>query len=391
MAAHCISYSMEPEMNAHDIGVVLVGGMPSHQDNYAAAFAAEGCRLLAVGAADRLSGSEADRHAELAHSLGLPLLRLDEALRMPGASVASIAVGMRHRAGVATTCAAAGLDLYLDKPLAGSTADARLIADAVAQAKVRAQVFSHVTAGWAQRARAAIGSGSLGRIVAVHADMLMAKGVSVSIAAAPRTESAAPTDFPEDIAKREMTDMGVYPVSLVAWLLGSGALTVNAATANHFFAEHLSRDVEDYGAMLLRFERGVTATITCGRTGWQSYHAPILSRVVVVGETGTLVFGTDQEQLLATAPGSELPQVDPADPMDMWFSTRKGVRLAPVTRRVSLDTEGPLDVAAFVEALTSGGEAGIGVREALHHCEILAAAYRSAAEQREVEVAAAGV
>lgn len=374
-------------MSAGDIGVVLAGGMRSHQENYAAAFAAEGCRLLAVGVAEGLGADEAGRHAELAQALGIPLLPLADALGLPDASVASVCVSMEHRAAVVTSCARAGLHLYLDKPLAGSVADAAAIAAAVAEAEVEAQVFSQVTAGWARRARETIRAGGLGRIVAVHADMLMAKGRPAAIPAAMRSEAAAPADFPDDIAKREMTDMGVYPVSLIAWLLGTRALAVNAVTANHFFAEHLGRNVEDYGAMLLDWEGGVSASITCGRTGWQSYHEPMLSRVLVVGEQNTLVFGSDQEKLvLATSRGMEPPHLNAADPMEMWLSTRSGARTSPALRNLSLDMEGPRDVAAFVAGLTKGSEMGIGVEQALHHCEILAAAYRSAAAQRQVPV-----
>jgi predicted dehydrogenase len=336
---------------ANEIGVVLAGGMRSHQENYASAFAAEGCRLLAVGLADGLSTGESVRHSELAQSLGLPLLPLVDALRLPGASVASVCVSLQHRTAVALDCARAGLHLYLDKPLAGSAADAAAISAAVEAAKVKAQVFSQVTAGWARRAREAILEGRLGRIVALHADTLMAKGVPAALPAVPRNEIAAPIDYPEDIAKREMTDMGIYPVSLVAWLLGTRALTVSAATANHFFAEHLSRDVEDYGAMLLAFEGG-------------------------------------QEQLvLTTSRGLKPPQVDAADPMSMWLSTRKAALPLPAVRYLSLDPEVQRDVATFVAGLTDGGEMGISVEQAAHHCEILAAAYRSAAEHRDVALA----
>jgi predicted dehydrogenase len=375
-------------MRASEIGVILVGGMRSHQENYAAAFAAEGCRLLAVGLAEGLGPEEAARHSDLARALELPLLPLKDALRLPEAVVASICVSVPHRAAVASACARAGLHLYLDKPLAGSAADAAAIAAAVSAARVRAQVFSHVTASWARRARDVVREGRLGRILSLHADMLMAKGVPAAIPATPRDEDAAPTDFPDDIAKREMTDMGSYPVSLVAWLLGSRALAVNAATANHFFAEHLSRDVEDYGAMLLEFEGGVAATITCGRTGWHSHGGAFLSRVVIVGEKDTMVFGTDQEQLrVITSHGVEPPQLGASDPMQMWLSTRSKGLPSPAVRDILLDPEGPRDAAAFVAALTSGGEPGIGIEQAVHHSEILAAAYRSAAERCEIRIA----
>lgn len=370
---------------ASDIGVVLVGGMRSHQENYAAAFAASGCRLLAVGLVE---GEDETRHAALARQFGIPMLPLDEAIRLKGATVASIAVRMPYRVAAATSCAGAGLHLYFDKPLAGSPADAATIAAAVGEAGVRAQVFSHVSAGWARDARDMLRGGRLGRILAVHADMLMAKGTpTASVPAHPRIETAAPMNFPDDIAKREMTDMGVYPVSFVAWLLGSRALTVNAVTANHFFAEHLSHDVEDYGAMLVAFQGGVSAAITCGRTGWDSMPGPFLARAILVGDKGSAVFGTEQAaQLRVMRPGPKPRDIHPDDPMGMWLSTQRSGLSLPVARGIDLQANRPNDVAAFVAALTSSAEQGIGAAAAVHHCEVLAAAYRSAAESRAIEV-----
>lgn len=369
-------------------GIVLVGGARSHQENHAAAFAAAGCRLLAVGVGEGLAPDEAARHAELAATLDLPLLPLHAALALPDARIASVAVSMPHRARLAATCAAAGLALYLDKPLAGSLADAVAIAAAVRSAGVRAQIASHVTSGWARAARDALRDGRLGRLVALHADMLMAKGVPAPLPARARAETAAPTDFPEDIAKHELTDMGVYPVSLAAWLLGRQAETVDAVTANHFFAEHLGRDVEDYAAMLVGFEGGVTASLTCGRTGWWSWKRPFLARVVLVGERDTLVFDSEPAELLLTSGRDAAPPPrHPDDPMGMWLSTRQGPLPRPALSTIALGAEGPRDVADFVAELAGAPPAGIGVDAGVQHVAIIAAAYRSAAERRQVAIA----
>lgn len=369
------------------VGVVLAGGIRSHQENYAAAFAAAGCRLLAVGVAAGLDDSEVERHAELAANLNLPLLPLDQAVALGDARIASICVSLPHRARVAAICAGAGLHLYLDKPLAGSPEDARSIAAAVRAAGVRAQIFSHITAPWAQAARAAVREGRVGRIVAIHADMFMAKGVPADLPSKPRREHAAPAASGPDIAKRELADMGVYPVSLVAWLLGSRAVSVTAVTANHFFAEHLSQDVEDYGAMLVDFEGGVSASITCGRVGWHGWRRPYLSRVVIVGERDTLVFDSEPTELVVTS-GRNIaaPERHALDPMEMWLSTRRANRPQPAVSSIALVENGAPDVAAFIDALAGGAQAGIGIDDACHHCAIIAAAYRSASEERAVAV-----
>jgi hypothetical protein len=72
--------------------------------------------------------------------------------------------------------------------------------------------------------------------------------------------------------------------------------------------------------------------------------------------------------------------------MEMWLSTRTGPRQPPLTSTVALPDDGPGDVASFVAGLSDGVRYGIGVDEAAHHCAIIAAAYRSAAEGRPVAV-----
>lgn len=217
--------------------------------------------------------------------------------------------------------------------------------------------------------------------------MLMAKGMPSALPSKPRKERSI-ADFRQDVAKRELTDMGIYPVSLVAWLLDQRAVSVTAVTANHFFAEHLSHDVEDYGAMLVDFEDGATASITCGRVGWQSWRRPFLSRVIIVGERDTLVFDSEPAELIATSGrGVPAPARNALDPMEMWLSTRSGPRPQPAISGIALADEGSRDVAAFIAALASGVSSGIGIDAAAHHCAIIAAAYRSAAEERAVAVA----
>jgi hypothetical protein len=82
------------------------------------------------------------------------------------------------------------------------------------------------------------------------------------------------------------------------------------------------------------------------------------------------------------------PPPNAIDPMGMWLSTRQGPRPSVDLSHIPLDAPAPHDVSAFVAALTAGAEGGIDVDAAVHHCEMLAAAYRSAAEQREVAVIA---
>ena len=107
-----------------------------------------------------------------------------------------------------------------------------------------------------------------------------------------------------------------------------------------------------------------------------------------MGERDTLVFDSEPAELIATSGrGVPAPARNALDPMEMWLSTRSGPRPQPAISGIALVDEGSRDVAAFIAALASGVPSGIGIDAAAHHCAIIAAAYRSAAEERAVAVA----
>src|SRR5690606_34994501 len=116
--------------------------------------------------------------------------------------------------------------------------------------------------------------------------------------------------------------------------------------------------------MLIEFEGGVIASITCGRIGWHGWRRPFLSRVVIVGERDTLVFDSEPAELIVTS-GRDVAAVRNAlDPMEMWLSTRQASRPQPIISGIALAADGSQDAAAFVGALAGGGPGGIGVDEA---------------------------
>ena len=52
-------------------------------------------------------------------------------------------------------------------------------------------------------------------------------------------------------AKRELDNVGVYPITLVRWLTGKKFRTVYGVTGNYFFQEHQKHNVEDFGLLVL--------------------------------------------------------------------------------------------------------------------------------------------
>ncbi|MFA5027825.1 MAG: Gfo/Idh/MocA family oxidoreductase [Candidatus Methylomirabilota bacterium] len=374
-------------------GVLLVGGNRTHQENYGRAFAADPrCRLVGVADEPDLPPYRDSLNRMLAAELDIPFFAdLDEALARHDVQIVSMVADVERRGRVAARCAEAGMHLYLDKPLAGSVADARAIADAVKRGGVRSQMFSTVTTPWARAARGAVLEGRVGRLLGVHADMLIAKGrPGTGPAIRARTERGEPNQYTFVEAKRELFDMGIYPVALIHWLTGRRATRVSAVTGNYFFAEHARLDLDDLGAMTLELEGGLVASASGGRIGWTSHPRGGVSRVILVGSEGTLDFGDTEPhlELYADEPDFRMPRIHPWDPMGMWASTQQEAGVPPKRRWLPLQEANGIaqDIGAFLDAIDRGVESELPAAECVHHIEILMAAYRSATSGAPVEV-----
>ena len=158
-------------------GIVAVGGNRTHLEGYARSFAADPrCELIAIADEPGLPEYREGLNRLLASELGVPYLPLEEVLARDDVHIICICADIERRGRVARLCAGAGKHIYLDKPLAGSVEDARTIADAADAAGVVNQMFTQVTTVWASAARQALDSGEMGDLLAIHCDMLMAKG-----------------------------------------------------------------------------------------------------------------------------------------------------------------------------------------------------------------------
>ena len=114
-------------------------------------------------------------------------------------------------------------------------------------------------------------------------------------------------------AKPEMFDVGVYAVSMVNWLTQKRVARVFGGTANYFFQEHRNCGLEDFGALVLTLEDGITATIVGGRYGWQSHAQGGVRKVHLIGSEGVLTFDASANRLevFAAEPAFEPPRASP--------------------------------------------------------------------------------
>jgi predicted dehydrogenase len=364
-------------------GVLLVTGSHTHQEDYARAFAADArCRIVAVADERDIDHRRRQLNAQLAASLGVPYLPdLDEAVQRADVHIVSICAEPERRARIAVKCAQAGKHLYLDKPLAPDIAQARAIADAVRRAGVRSQMFSFVTAPWARDAKHLVDSGSLGEIQAIHADTFFAKGHAGTVTQPKvRREEFPPERHQLMDAKRELDNIGVYPITLIRRLMGRNFAWLHARTGNFFFAEHENRDAEDFGVIEGALEGEIPVTIAAGRIGWCSHPAGGVNRLILIGGRRTIVVDANRPRFDVYA--AEPPWTPPAphseDPMAFWTSTQMASGFRPKQNWIAFGGTGN-DAKAFLDALDVGKDGHVSAEEAAKATEVLSAAYESAA------------
>jgi predicted dehydrogenase len=378
-------------------GVLLVAGDHTHQANYAFAIAAdERCRLVALTDEADVSPRRHDLNQRLAQRLGLPLLPdLRAALARDDVQIVSICAEPIRRGRIAVLAAQAGKHLYLDKPLAASLRDADAMVAAAHEAGVAHQMFSLVHTEAADRVRSLIESGELGELTAIHFDLCFAKGLAgTADLDQPRRESPVPERFELVDAKRELTNVGVYPLVQLLTLVGRNVTQVTATTGNYFFREHQAAGMEDFGQLLLQLEGGLVASVSAGRTGWRSSIGEGLNRVFLIGTKGCA-------QVDAARPRVEVwadvepwrpPQRNPEDPMGMWATPPDSPYEIPPRKSWILPTSpvasppGASDVRHFVDCLEQGRSSVVSVDVAAAASEILLAAYQSASSGKTVSL-----
>jgi predicted dehydrogenase len=369
-------------------GVLLVTGGHTHQETYAAAFAADPrCRIMAVTDEADIDATRLALNERLATTLGVPYVAdLEQALTHPGVNVVSVCAPPERRGRIAVRCAQAGKHLYLDKSLAPDVKAADAIVAAVRQAGVKSHMFSFISRPWARQARRLLEDGQLGRLLAIHADVLFAKGRPGSARLGRRREEFPPRRHQVMEAKRELDNVGVYPITLIRWLTGQRFQHVRAVTANFFFVEHQQHNVEDFGLLTGTLEDGLPVTIAAGRCGWTSHPASGVNRLLLVGTQKTVVVDANRPllEVYTDEPPWAPPEVHPEDPMGFWDSTLVEAGMRPKRTWVPTGPAGASDAAYFLDCLDAGRDSDINAAEAALATEVLVAAYRSASTRQGV-------
>ena len=372
-------------------GVLLVAGDYTHQPAYARDLAADPrCRL--IGLADE-AGMPPRRQAlneQFSKRMNIPLLPdLEAALQRPDVHIVSLCAEPYRRGPIAVAAARAGKHLYFDKPLAASLAAADDMVGAIRQAGVVGHMMTMVLNEPAQTARQIVNSGRLGELRAIHCDVSFAKGqAGTADLSQPRQETARPERYELADSKREMSNIGVYPLAMLHWLLGRRVNRVMAATGNFFFAEHQANDMEDFGQMLLEFDGGVTASVTAGRAGWRSHPGFGVHRVCLIGSKSTAVVDSSRPRVEVWADVAPFttPDRDPDDPMGMWEALPDNAYQPRPKQSWIKAGNTNSDARYFIDCIEQGRASEIPADIGAASTEALLAAYHSAASGQLVEL-----
>jgi predicted dehydrogenase len=372
-------------------GVLLVTGAHTHQENYAAAFLADPrCKLMALTDEKGVDRKRRQLNERLARELGIPYEPdLEKALQNKEVHIVSVCAPPERRGPIIVACAQAGKHLYLDKSLTPRLDEADAIVAATKKAGVRSHMFSFISQPWAQEARQVVRGKKLGQLLGIHADVFFAKGrPGTARLGQPRKEEYPPRRHQLVEAKRELDNVGVYPITLISWLTGKPFREVYALTGNYFFTEHQKADVEDFGLIAGQLEGGLPVTLAAGRYGWQSHPGPGLMRLTLIGSERTVVVDANRPRLEVCTDEKPWtpPNVNPEDPMGFWSSTQAAVHLRPKNAWVTIQPPARSDVAYFLDRLDAGEDSEMSAAPAAHATEVLLAAYLSASKGTRIKL-----
>ena len=373
-------------------GLLLVSGDHTHQPGYAESLVADKrCKLIGLTDETEVTPRRRRLNWQMAKRLEIPFLPdLQAALRRDDVHIVSICAEPIRRGKIIVQAVEAKKHVYLDKPLAASLSDVDAILATTRNNGVVANMWSLVRSDMAMRMREVVQSGQLGDLIAFHADLCFAKGLGgMAQLDKPRIETPIPKRYELVDSKRELSNVGVYPLVTLLWLTGKRVRRVCATTGNYFFKEHQANDMEDFGQMLLELDDGMIASISAGRTGWRSYPSYGMDRVHLIGTKAAVTFDAHSPRVNVWADVEPwmAPEHDSEDPMGMWGGP-KDARFEPKPKLdwITASDAGSSDAKYFLDCVEQGRQSDVYVDLAGQTTEILLAAYRSATTGKAVMV-----
>jgi predicted dehydrogenase len=357
-----------------DVRVGVIGVGWAGQQHLAAYDALAGVEIVA------LAGLEEPVRAELASRYGIErhVARWEDLLELDGIDAVSVAVPTFLHAPIAVAALERGMHVLSEKPIARNETEALAMVEAArAAGRVLDVGFNHRQRGDIQMLKEAIDAGRLGRPYYAKAWWLRRAGI-------PGLGSWFTTA--ELAGGGPLVDIGVHVLDYSLHLLGNPTVTAVSASTYDLLAtagfgfnpdstkttagDSTRFDVEDLATVFIRLEDGGTLLV---EASWAAHRTD-------GDEFGITVYGTKG--------GAELIVEDYAPSGSLRvFADDDG---APVETRLTAPRGRGHDavVEQFVAKVRSGRWQEHDGADAIQLARIVDACYRSAAEEREVRLAA---
>lgn len=226
---------------------------------------------------------------------------------------------------VVSACAAAGVNVCVEKPMAGSLSDALAMARAVQAAGTTMLINWPMT--WnpaARKAKALIDDGAIGRVLEVRARLghtgplgSGAKHAGVREEAAPltATELGAVWWHSRAAGGGAMLDFCCYGAMVARWFVGEPAIAAVGLRAN---LSSPFGDADDNGAMICRFP----SAMGLFEGTWTTRHHGVGGGPIVHGTEGTLVVESkDGEPIVRQESGGGKTAIHQPDPLPAGRTT----------------------------------------------------------------------
>lgn len=352
------------------VGVIGVGW--AGQQHLAAYDALPGVEITGI------AGLEEPMRAKLAARYGVKrhVAQWEELLDGGGLDAVSVAVPTFLHAPISVAALERGIHVLAEKPMARTPAEAESMVDAARRAgRVLDVAFNHRQRGDIQELKGVIDAGRLGRPYYAKAWWLRRTGIPTLGSWFTRSELAG---------GGPLVDIGVHVLDYSLFLLGHPRVTaVSASTydllgSSGFGSSPESKksgatgdkafDVEDLATVFMRLEDGGTLLV---EASWAAHRAD-------GDEFGITLYGTEG--------GAELIIEDYAPSGSLIVFSDDGGKAVSTRLKAKPGRGHDAVVEQFVENVRSGrwdGRDGAGAAELTR---IVDACYRSAAEQREVQL-----
>jgi predicted dehydrogenase len=306
-----------------------------------------------VGVADVDLGSA----RRVADELGIEVAMGSVAELLERAEVAGVvvAVSSAYHLEVVRQVAAAGRDIFCEKPLAITIAETEAAIAAASAAGVRLQVgFMRRFDLAYRRARRRLARGEIGRPI-----------MFTSLQFDPGPPPLALAD--PAVSGGIHVDMGIHEYDLARWLMDDDVVEVHAWGSAVAYPDLASVGDVDSAVINLRFAGGATGSVALARSALSED-----VRTEIVGERGTIAVGTRPP-----APRRLPAPADRSAPAAGWGAGA-----------LRFDRAYATEIRAFARAIARGTAVSVGGGESLAALRIAVAADRSMREGRPIAVAA---